>query len=121
MQTTAERLRKLLSDRNLRQTDVIRMAQPYCDRYKVKLNKSDLSQFISGKVVPGQWKISILAHALDVSEAWLMGYDVPIERDRSGDQVTDPRTDELLQLFARLTDAQKDFVLASIRGLLSAP
>lgn len=121
MQTTAERLRMLLTDRNLRQTDVIRMAQPYCERFNLKLNKSDLSQFLSGKVVPSQWKISILAHALDVSEAWLMGYDVPIERDRSGELINDPRADELLQLFARLTDAQKDFVLASIRGLLSAP
>lgn len=118
MQTTAERLRIIMTDRDLRQTDVIRMAQPYCQQFNLKLNKSDLSQFLSGKVIPSQWKITLLAHALDVNEAWLMGYDVPMERP-ADHAAPDPRTEELLNLFTRLTDAQKDFVLASIRGLLS--
>lgn len=78
--TTAERLKQLLSERNLKQVDVLRMAENIGRRYGVKLTKSDLSQYISGKVEPKQDKLTILGETLDVSEAWLMGYDVPKSR-----------------------------------------
>ena len=77
---TAARLKTIMDERNLRQIDVIRMAQPFCDKYDVKLGKNDMSQYLSGKVVPGQEKLTILGLTLDVSEAWLMGYEVPRER-----------------------------------------
>jgi hypothetical protein len=69
-----------MSERNLKQVDILQKAQPYCKKYDVKLNKNDLSQYVSGKVEPGQHKLCILGLALNVSEAWLMGYDVPMER-----------------------------------------
>ncbi len=79
-ETTAQRLKKIMKEQNLKQVDILRLAQPYCKEYDVKLLKSDLSQFVSGKVVPGQHKLVILALALNVSEPWLMGYDVPMHR-----------------------------------------
>ena len=79
-ETTSVRLKRLLSERNLRQVDILEKAAPYCKKYGVKLTKSDLSQYVSGKFAPGQDKLSILGLALNVSEAWLMGYDVPMER-----------------------------------------
>lgn len=79
--TTSTRLKKLLAERDLRQVDVLEKARPYCEEYGVKLSKSDLSQYVTGKVLPGQDKLTILGLALNVSEAWLMGYDVPMERD----------------------------------------
>ena len=42
--------------------------------------KSAMSQYVSGKFMPKQTRIYLLAKALNVNEAWLMGYDVPIER-----------------------------------------
>ena len=42
--------------------------------------KSAMSQYVSGKFVPKQTRIYLLAKALNVNEAWLMGYDVPMER-----------------------------------------
>ena len=42
--------------------------------------KSAMSQYVSGKFVPKQTRIYLLAKALNVSEAWLMGYDVPMDR-----------------------------------------
>lgn len=81
IKTTAERLHEIMSIRNLRQADILQLAQPFCQTYKIKLGKSDLSQFVNGKVEPGQWKLTILGLALNVSEAWLMGYDVPMERE----------------------------------------
>ena len=78
--TTSERLKQILSERHIRQLDIIEAAKPYSEKYNVKLNKNDLSQYVSGKTEPGQSKLSILGMALNVNEAWLMGYDVPIER-----------------------------------------
>ena len=83
--TTADRLNQIMSERNLKQVDIIRMAQPYCISFKVKLGRNDLSQYLSGKVEPRQNKLYILAKALNVNEAWLMGYDVPRERKEDGE------------------------------------
>lgn len=80
-ETTSTRLRWLLSERGLKQVDILEKAAPYCKEYGVKLNKSDLSQYVSGKVEPGQDKLTVLGLALNVSEAWLMGFDVPMERE----------------------------------------
>lgn len=75
--TTSQRLKQIMSEKNLRQVDILRAAEPYCNKYNTKLGKNDLSQYVSGKVEPGQDKLTILGLALGVSEAWLMGYDVP--------------------------------------------
>lgn len=63
---------------NLRQKDILDLLEPFCKLYDVKFNKSDLSQYISGKSEPNQDKLYILSEALKVNVAWLMGYDVPI-------------------------------------------
>lgn len=78
--TTSDRLRFIMNSRNLRQTDILELCKPYCERYNVRLAKNDLSQYVSGKIEPKQDKLSILSFALNVSEAWLAGYDVPMER-----------------------------------------
>lgn len=75
--TTAKRLKHIMQLRNLKQVDVLNLAKPYCEKYDTKLTKVDLSQYVSGKVEPGQAKLFVLANALHVSEAWLMGLDVP--------------------------------------------
>ncbi|MCD8189784.1 MAG: hypothetical protein LUD78_06125 [Clostridiales bacterium] len=80
MANTSSRLKQIMDERGLKQSDILRLAQPYCEQYGVKLGKSDLSQFVSGKVTPGQWKLTILGLALNVSETWLMGLDVPPDR-----------------------------------------
>lgn len=72
--TTSERLLLLMRQRQLRQVDILRLCRPYCEKYNVKLNRNDLSQYVSGKVEPSQFKLTILASALNVSEPWLMGY-----------------------------------------------
>lgn len=74
---TSVRLKSIMQERNLKQVDILRMSEPYCRKYNVRLNKNDLSQYVSGKVEPGQSKLFILGKTLNVSEAWLMGFDVP--------------------------------------------
>ena len=82
--TTSQRLNQIISERHIRQIDIIESAKPYSEKYGVKLNKNDLSQYVNGKTEPGQEKLTILGLALNVNEAWLMGYDVPMERAQSG-------------------------------------
>ena len=88
--STSARLKELMSERKLRQIDILNAAKPYCAQLGIKLEKNDLSQYVNGKVEPGQEKLTILGLALDVSETWLMGYDVPISRDSSKPEQTTP-------------------------------
>lgn len=81
--TTADRLKQIMSEKNLRQIDILNRTVPLCKKYGVKMNKSDISQYVSGKVEPSQEKLVILGMALGVQEAWLMGLDVPKERKDS--------------------------------------
>ena len=65
--TTSYRLKQIMSDLNLKQVDILNLAAPYSKKYGIKLNKNDLSQYVSGKVEPGQNKLYILG-------------DVPMDR-----------------------------------------
>lgn len=49
--------------------------------YKTDIPKSAMSQYISGAFKPKDKRTYLLAKALNVNEAWLMGYDVPMERE----------------------------------------
>ncbi|WP_307975901.1 helix-turn-helix domain-containing protein [uncultured Streptococcus sp.] len=79
--TTADRLQQIMSENNLKQVDIIEKSKPFQEQLGVKLGKSALSQYVNGVQSPDQRKLTLLALTLDVSEAWLMGYDVPRERD----------------------------------------
>lgn len=118
--TTAQRLEQVMKSRNMRQVDILNAAEPYCKKYGIKLGKNDMSQYVSGKVEPGQDKLTILGLALNVSEAWLMGYDVPAEREIPPiTALNDGRTKEYVQLFELLNDDQKDMIIHAIKGILS--
>lgn len=80
-ETTAQRLRYVMNTQGLRQTDILDKCKPFCEKYNIRLAKNDLSQYVSGKVMPNQQRLSILGLALEVSEAWLAGYDVPMKRN----------------------------------------
>ena len=47
---------------------------------KIGITKSAMSYYLSGRSEPKANRLYVLAKALDVSEAWLLGYDVPIDR-----------------------------------------
>ena len=78
---TSERLRYIMNSQGLKQVEILEKCKPYCKKYGIRLAKNDLSQYVSGKVEPKQDKLSILGLALDVSEAWLAGYNVPMTRN----------------------------------------
>lgn len=77
--STSDRLKEIMKTNQLKQVDILSLCEKYCLQYDIKLAKNDLSQYISGKVQPGQDKLTILALALSVNEVWLMGYNVSSE------------------------------------------
>lgn len=76
---TRNRLKELMKMRNLRSVDILNLVHPICKKYNVKLEKNNLSQYLSGATNPKQDKVLVLAEALGVDVAWLMGLDVPMQ------------------------------------------
>ena len=74
METCAERLNKAMALREIKQVELSQ---------KTGIPKSALSQYCSGAFKPKQQRLFLLAEALGVDEAWLMGLDVPMERGSS--------------------------------------
>lgn len=82
---TADRLRELMTEKNWKQVDVINNSKPFQEKLGVKLGKSALSQYVNGIQAPDQKKLALLALTFNVSEAWLMGYDVPRGREATSE------------------------------------
>lgn len=59
--------------------------------------KGAVSYYLAGKSKPKTDRLYIIAQALDVSEAWLLGYDVPM--GRTDDQ---KKNDQLAKLIVKL-------------------
>lgn len=87
--TCAERLQEAMELRNMKQIDLINATG---------IKKSALSQYVSGKILPRQNNIYKLALALNVNEAWLMGYDVDIKRNSEDEKIKKISIKERLQL-----------------------
>lgn len=118
---TSQRLQSIMAERDLKQKDILALAAPFCKKYNVKLGKTDLSQYVSGKFEPRQDKLTILGLALNVSEAWLMGYDVPSEREIAPNTASggDERMSKLVELASCLNDAELDEIISLIEWKLS--
>ncbi|MEZ7574282.1 helix-turn-helix domain-containing protein [Streptococcus parasanguinis] len=78
---TADRIRQLMEEKNWKQVDIFNNSKPYQEKLGVKLGKSAISQYVNGVQAPDQRRLALLALTFNVSEAWLMGYDVPRERE----------------------------------------
>lgn len=115
-ENTSIRLKRIMSERNLRQVDILDMVRPYCETYDIKMNKSDISQYVSGKVEPSQDKLVALGMALNVNEAWLMGFDVPIERSSFKNSIL-----KIMQYYNQLNDIGKHEATKRVEELTYLP
>ncbi|HEL1916595.1 TPA: helix-turn-helix domain-containing protein [Streptococcus suis] len=88
--STSQRLKQIMLERNLRQVDILEKSKPYQRELGVKMGRSALSQYVTGKSKPDDKKLSLLSKTLDVSETWLMGYDVPREREIRNSPTKEP-------------------------------
>lgn len=69
--TFCNRLNKAITLRNIKPVELSE---------KTGIDKSKISSYMSGRYKAKQDGVFLLAQALNVSEAWLMGLDVPMER-----------------------------------------
>ena len=86
--------------------------------------KRSLSLYLSGAYEPKQDRIYDMAKALNVSEAWLMGYDVPMERPKESSPnefVLNEGEKMLLELFNRVPKDKQELVIQMIQVALSTP
>ena len=89
-----DRLKEALQMRQLRAVDLVDMAG---------VPKSAISFYLAGKSKPKADRLYKIAQALDVSETWLLGYDVPMART-----LESKKNDQLAKLIVRLR-ADSDF------------
>ena len=70
----ASRLSQALETRGMKAADLSK---------KTKVAEGTISCYINGRYEAKQNRVQVFAEALDVNPAWLMGYDVPMEAERS--------------------------------------
>ena len=78
---------------------------------KSGLQKSSVSRYLSGQNVPRSLALGKMAAALDVSPAWLLGYDLTIDGKEKPsvnvELLTDANQARLLAYYQALLDAQE--------------
>ncbi len=116
-ESTATRLKQIMQERQLRQVDILEKCKPFCQKFDVKLGRNDLSQYVNGKVEPGQDKLTVLGMALNISEAWLMGFDVPMERTVSPKE----SSPKIMQYYDQLNDIGKHEATKRVEELTLLP
>ena len=109
----ANRIRTALKYRQMKQVELCQLAN---------IPESSLSLYLKGAYEPKQDKIYNMARALNVNEAWLMGYDVPMERVSTKVMNTIEVTEDeqkLLDLFRLVPENQQQMVLQMIEIALN--
>lgn len=114
-----DRIKEALEKREITQTELAD---------KAKIDKGQLSSYISGKYKPRQNNIDALSSALNVNEAWLMGFDVPMERHnvKASAEITvykvhceTENESKLILSYRELNNANQSRVRAYTENLLS--
>jgi len=106
--TFKERFREALEIRNMKQIEISE---------KTKIPKGSINHYLSGYSEPKTDKLYLIAKALNVNEAWLMGYDTQMEkRDIRKEAQSDA---ELLILYRKLNDNNKSIIKEHIKFLLN--
>ena len=101
--TFANRLKKALDLNNMKAIDLAK---------KTNINKSLISSYMSGVCKAKQDKLDAIATVLNVSEAWLMGYDVSMKRES-----TESVNSELIKKIDGLNETQKEAIISIIDNM----
>lgn len=101
--TTSKRLKEAMTIKNMRQADLAKATG---------LGKGGISNYVVGRYEPKADVISKLAKALNCSEMWLWGYDVPMERKKQLpiDSLTEGEQ-KWLELFRQLPESSQSAAL----------
>ena len=111
----SKRIADALEIRGMKQYELCKLAN---------VPKSSLSLYLKGAYEPKQDRVYDMAMALNVSEAWLMGYDVPMERQdkKKAASLEEVKLSEgeqaLIDLFRKVPEDKQQLVLQMIRVAL---
>ena len=94
-----ERLRIALTIRNMK---AIELSE------KTDVPKGAISYYLAGKSQPKADRLYKISAALNVSEAWLLGFDIPMERTAE-----QKKNDDLVKIIAQMRRDPKFFDIVS--------
>ena len=95
-----DRLQEVMRSKGVRATDIAQ---------HTSIPKGAISYYLSGKSQPKADRLHILAKYLNVSEAWLLGFDVAMARTE-----TQIKNDNLVQLIDKLRKDPGFFEVVSL-------
>jgi len=113
VETFAARLKRAIENRGITQTELAKRSG---------ISKSSISRYLKGDWEGKQDAVYSLAIALNVSEAWLMGFDAKMEREsrRPGTISDDGLDADISHLLAKLPPDKRQNVVDYIRFLASS-
>lgn len=112
--TTSLRLKEVMAAKKIKQADLARMTE---------ISRGAISNYVLGRYEPKSDIINKFAKALNCSEMWLWGYDVPMERSpkqtNSPNETTLTEGEELLlQLFRQIPEDSQKMYIEVLRAAL---
>lgn len=112
IETCGQRIERALVLRKMKQADLCKNAD---------IPKSSLSLYLRGAYEPKQDRVYKMAIVLNVSETWLMGYDVPMERNETTTSIELMDSEKtMLELFRRIPETQQRILIQMLRDGLKA-
>lgn len=99
------RLKNIMKERKITQTELAK---------RTGIRQSSISDWLNDRYEPKQDKVYIIAKALNVSPAWLLGYDEPSTNQTEGYYV-DPETAEYAEMLRTRPEAR--LLFSASRGI----
>ncbi|HAZ4989446.1 TPA: helix-turn-helix domain-containing protein [Staphylococcus aureus] len=94
MNSFKDRLKQIMSERKISQSELSR---------RTGIGRNSISDYLNGKYEAKQDKVFELAKALNVNEAWLMGFDISKNRKIENNDIT--------SIYSKLTPSRQSNVL----------
>ena len=98
------RLNELLQQKKIKQIELVRLAE----EKGIKLGKSHISQYVSGKTIPRKEILQFLADVLEVQAEWLLG------KEETNQEIKQKEEGNSMREFKKST--KLDNVLYDVRG-----
>lgn len=111
--TTSERLQIILSKKKMKQADLARATG---------ISRGAISNYVIGRYAPKSDIVQKLANALNCSEMWLWGYDVPMEKSpRSFGEEENPYALEISDILETLEVDDQRYIAEWVNAYAKNP
>lgn len=111
VESFALRFKKAMKENGIKQIELSR---------KTGISRSTISQYLSGYAAPKTAKTQLLADALGVSPAWLMGFDVPPVESRLPDGAIPYEPIKRIPVLGRISAGKPLYAEEQLDGTIAA-